>query len=380
MTYRHRAEGWRFACYVLATMSQLGAKKKKEAVPGAVAEKPAPGWTFFPVYGLEVASDEEAFDPPIFGDATICSHAMAIKRISAGGYEIHPIMTHRPFAEVAPELLASVGLPRNQLFELQPPSYVAVRPRTDPNATKRRADLVRSIFSAGLALRGRNIRAFGDDPRHIVWNLAPLNLSVSPGKPPQNQFRPILNEHVVINPIQVTLSDVRSSWTNGTALRTREGGEWDIGRDRPVFRLLGEQRKGDRQEKLADAALHLCRTACEPSYSAQMQMAVTGIERLLYTSDNRQIRERVRGFLPTTERERLETVIAARNAFVHEGRLRDDEEMKDLARLALITGWVLLDFAVGYLERFATAEQYVKSHDPAVLGLIFSVRDDLPVP
>lgn len=321
-------------------------------------ERPASGWRFFPIYGIKVLNDD-GLRQPTFGDAAIVDRdSVMAEMIATHGStaDLHHFLIHGRLTGTIP--LDNVGVPAEHLFEAQPPSYIAVRPYGGEVAAKRHADLLRAMLTLSMFMRGTRLQAFADEPRQVAWSAAPGRISLDADAPPQSQMHIVLNEHVWHRPLAVTQRALRESWRTGSLIENSESLHWDIHREHPICALLGQVRKGQRQERLADTALHFQRAACTSNYTAQLQMAVTTIERLLYTSDAKKLRQRAHLCLGDGELKNLDAVLTARHEFVHDGKVADDEEVKQLAKRALMLAIVFFDFAVGHLSNFPTAEAY----------------------
>ena len=318
--------------------------------------KTRPAWQFFPLYGLSIQEDD-GLHAPIFGDATLVSPSFVEQAIRSSGSKPHALLQGGRIADVLPvETLDGLGPPRTHLTEIPPPAFLAVRRRDDLHQAKRRADEIRALLSASMFMRASRLQAFASEPREIAWYAVASGTEVAHGQPTTAQIKVVMNEHVIQNPLEARKKDLRKSWKTGAIIRTRDNLQWDIHREHPVMRLLGEQGKKGRPTRLVDAALHLQRTTCAVSYSIQLRMAVTALEYLLSTNRFEDLRDRALPFFRGDPR--LDRVLEARNELTHQLRVPEEEDVKQVARDAIVFAWLLFDIRVGYADSFDSQDQY----------------------
>lgn len=317
-------------------------------------------WTFVPLYGLRLV-DDDGLDQPLFGDATLVSpewYVNEVRKRSVNPNVIGP-MTHQPIEEWLPNAAEHVSMPRRQLYEVPPHSYIAVRRRDDAQATEY-AESLRAMLTATMFLRARRTAGFSLNPTDVAWSMIPRNARILPDGRAQSNVAVSFNERVFINPLIISKNMLRRSRESGYQIDIGKGILWDIHKVHPVCRLLvGNSTGSDRKKRMRALAIHLARTCCASNPVSQVQMAITAMEIAFGTNDFSRLRDIAHSFLPRSkERSELQDIETARHEFVHQGKIPDADRAKRLGIKALMLAYVFFDISVGYLDDYPTTEKY----------------------
>jgi len=319
-------------------------------------------WALFPLYGLTISEPNAWIDDPLFKDATLVSREAFQNYLRTRlGDQFHPFLSHGKLSEAVD--ITKVGLPAEQLVEIEPASYIAVRDRGDAGKNARRATEIRALLSATLALRGPRLQTIGGNPAHVTWFIVPRDAVVRASEPPKASIAPAFNEHVLLNKLEVAQRDLRQSFKTGSAIPNNMGWHWDIHSAHPVCQLFISD-LSKFQRRLLNAALQIQEAGCAPTYEAQVQMAVAAFEVLLKPDSFAELRRMLVAFFPGEgQAKRLEQLLTARHRITHEGGGRGgDEAAKESARHGLVYAWSMLDIATAFdSQRLATSfDDYIR--------------------
>lgn len=305
-------------------------------------------WKLLPLYGLKI-SDDDGLKDPLFGDATLVSLESAYELVGESSDSKYAGVMIRPLTdEVFPESMP----PKKYLLEVTPDSFIAVRRDKGDDAVLRAAE-IRALLTAVQVLRGKRLGAFTDKPTSLAWSLEHKHIGADKhGKlHTQKLFR--INEHVTLKPITLSKRDLRASWLDGSSLQPDPSGPiaWDIHQDHPLSRLLGKREcRSSWGIKLRKLACHLNDACCALTLEHQVLMAITCLEGIFCTGGNHQkLLPRLQVFAPRAPDQTLtvESLLYARNQYVHQGEALEDPEK--YAKFALVMSWVFLDIAANFV-------------------------------
>jgi hypothetical protein len=319
-------------------------------------------WVLFPVYGLTISEPDAWLADPLFKDATLVSREAFVRHLrNQLGEQFHPLLSHGKLSESID--IKTIGLPAQQLVEMEPASYIAVRDRGDAAKNGRRAVEIRAFLSATLALRGPRLQAISGNPTQVAWFMVPLDAVVRSSEPPKASIAPVFNEHVLLEKLEVAQADLRDSLKTGKAIPNNRKWYWDIHESHPVCQLfLSDISKFEK--RLLNAALQIQEAGCASSYDVQVQMAVAAFEVLLKPDSFPELRRMLTAFFPGEDQaKRVERLLTTRHRITHEGGGRgDDEAVKESARHGLVYAWTMLDIATAYnsMSLATSFDEYIR--------------------
>ncbi|MBN2435506.1 MAG: hypothetical protein JXK07_09615 [Spirochaetes bacterium] len=349
-------------------------KKKKRSISSSDRGR----WSFFPLYGLIINGDDGLSDP-LFGDATLVSRETVVQLVEKENPNAKNILCHGKMTDIAPDLdWSKIPVPKAHLVEIVPHSYIAVKTQSTQNATERRVTMIRVFLSAMMVLRGNLLKVFSGDSMDVAWSMMAGNIQVESGKPASSARIVLTNEKAVVTPLEVSKDALRKSWETGSDIPNQRGIQWDIGKMYPVSRLLTIKHKGKRQNKLANIGVHIVQSCLSRASSAQLAMAVTAYELLMFTHNFKKLKERMTPFFSHgNQLDMLSDIFEARHSWTHEGKILSKEMEKTVTMNALMFAWILFDISAAYLEVTESQEQFEHIID-AQVSILKMVEDITP--
>lgn len=330
--------------------------------------KTAWDWEFFPIYGLSVLADD-GLASPLWGDATIVGRDKIVELVKARGASDEPrslaLLTHGRLSDALDQAsLAHIGNPESRM-EIVPHSYIAVKRRNDIELSARRAEEVRAMMTATMFLRGSKNTAFCGAPHEFAWYVAPRNLTLRRGLPPQASIAPKVNPYIVQKPLQVQKSKLRESVSAGSAV-TPEIPQWDLFAEHPVCLLLNNAKPNRLQLRLIRVARQLQRAACTPSNPIRLQLAVAAWETLFNSDSFPDLQNRMEPFF--RDDTRVEGILKARHALTHESFSPLESDFEKSSGDAVALGWILLDVGVAASENMSASkfDEYTSAQSDAL--------------
>lgn len=318
-----------------------------ETAPKGTKADPLSTWSFVPLYGLLITDDRDGVESPIFGDATLVSREWYVGEVrKRAADENEASLLTGPVGDAT---IDGQSIPKTQLVQLVPHSYIAVR--RQPADALQQAEKIRALLTATMFLRAGYMAGFAFSASHVTWTAQEHMAFIQPGGQVlvQRAFR--TNQHVFSIPLEVDKARIRRSWETGEAMSLSTGDEWDISSAHPVCSLLTSCPRTKRERRLCDLAIHLARTSCTPDPMNRLQMALTGLELALWTTEHKVLKRRAFAvLLKPKDQDRLDEVLLARHDFVHEGKVPPEGKANDLAVTALIFAYSFFDRAVGALD------------------------------
>lgn len=334
-----------------------GAEAEGTAARGTNTSVIAAGWHLSPLYGLSL-EDDDGLDDPIFGDATLVSRDWLVEKCREAGTKGQALEMISQGAWTGFLERWTVPAPREHLVELPPHSLVAVR-RSDVEQAERYAASIRAFLTAMVFLRGRSDKGFASAPFEVSWSIRPKSLRTLSSGAPESAFQVQSNNHVFMTPVSVNKSALRQSWRTGATMPLTADRTWDVDSDTPVARLLTGQGTAGRRGLMRGVGIHLADACCAHRPMEQIHAAISSMEMSLAASSFKELEEVAFAFLPRADnRSDFKSIVKARNAFIHEGRMPPNDDARRLARVALLLAYTFFDVSVGYLEAYGDREKF----------------------